>query len=60
MINLEKKTQKEKNPSPGGHSVVNNMEGGGGDGLIVWDLEFLLGKDILGFFKNIDLDNSQG
>ena len=58
MINLEKKTQKEKNPSPGGHSVVNNM--GGGDGLIVWDLGFMLGKDILGFFKNIDLDNSQG
>ena len=27
-------------------------------GLIVWGLGFWLEKDILGFFKNIDLDNS--
>ena len=33
---------------------------GGGAGLIVWGLRFWLGKDILGFFKNIDLYNSQG
>ena len=31
---------------------------GGGAGLIVWGLGFWLGKDVLGFFKNIDLDNS--
>ena len=30
----------------------------GGAGSIVWGLGFLLGKDILGFFKNIDMDNS--
>ena len=35
----------------GGHSVIKNMELG------VW---FWLGKDILGFFKKIDLDNSWG
>ena len=29
-----------------------------GAGFIVWGLGFWLGKDILGFFKNIDLDNS--
>ena len=28
-----------------------------GAGSIVWGLGFWLGKDILGFFKNIDLDN---
>ena len=38
------------------------MGGGGGGGgwlnsLGSW---ILVGKDILGFFKNIDLDNSQG
>ena len=31
---------------------------GKGAGLIVWGLGFWLEKDILGFFKNIDLDNS--
>ena len=31
---------------------------GGGAGSRVWGLEFCLGKDILGFFINIDLDNS--
>ena len=41
---------------PGGHSIVKNT--GGGAGSIVWGLGFWLGKDILGFFKNIDLDNS--
>ena len=40
----------------GGHSIVKNA--GGGVGSIVWGLGFWLGKDILGFFKNIDLDNS--
>ena len=29
-------------------------------GSIVWSLTFWLGKDILGFVKNIDLDNSYG
>ena len=29
-----------------------------GAGSIVWGLGFWLGKDILGFFKNIALDNS--
>ena len=29
-------------------------------GSIVWGLRFWLGKDILGFVKNIDLDNSYG
>ena len=38
----------------GGHSIVNNT----GAGSIVWGLGFWLGKDILGFFKNIDLENS--
>ena len=42
----------------GEHSTVKNTgEGAGG---IVWGLGFWLGKDILGFFKNIDLDNSEG
>ena len=41
----------------GGHSVLKNT-GGGAAGFIVWGLGFWLGKDILGFFKNIDLDNS--
>ena len=40
---------------PGGHSIVKNT-GGGGAGSIV--LQFWFGKAILGFFKNIDLDNS--
>ena len=39
----------------GGHSVAKNA---GGAGSLVWGLGFWLGKDILGFFKNIDLDNS--
>ena len=38
----------------GGHSIVKNW----GAGWIVWGLEFWLGKDILGFFKKIDLDDS--
>ena len=39
----------------GGHSIVKKY---GGAGSIVWGLGFWLGKDILGFLKNIDLDNS--
>ena len=39
----------------GGHSMVKST---GGPGSIVWGLGFWLGKDILGFFKNTDLDNS--
>ena len=39
-----------------GHSIVKIR----GAGSIVWGLGFWLGKDILGFFKNIDLDNGQG
>ena len=39
-----------------GHSMVKNT--GGGAGSIVWGLGFWLGKYILGFFKNIDLDDS--
>ena len=31
---------------------------GGGLAPIVWGLRFWLGNDILGFFKNIDLDYS--
>ena len=38
--------------------MVKNTEGGGGADSIVWGLGFWLGKDILGFLKNIDLDNS--
>ena len=41
---------------PRGHSIVRNT--GGEAGSIVWGLGHWLGKDILGFFKNIDLDNS--
>ena len=40
--------------APGGHSTVKNT-GGWLDNL---GSEILIGKDILGFFKNIDLDNS--
>ena len=40
-----------------GHFIVKNT---GGACSIVWGLGFWLGKDILGFFKNIDLDNSWG
>ena len=40
-----------------GHFVVNNTGGGGADS-IVWGLGFWLGKDILGFFKNMDLDKN--
>ena len=39
----------------GGHSIVKNTGGGWLDGL---ESGILVGKDILGFFKNIDLDNS--
>ena len=42
--------------SQGVHSIVKNT--GGGAGSIVWGLGVWLGKDILLFFKNIDLDNS--
>ena len=47
---------RSKHLKPGGHSIVKNT--GGGAGSIVWGLGFWLGKDTLGFFKNIDLDNS--
>ena len=40
---------------PRGHSMVKNM---GGASSIVRGLGFWLGKDILGFFKNIDFYNS--
>ena len=43
---------------PRGHSVVKNT--GRGADSIVWGLGFWLGKYILGFFKNIDSDKSQG
>ena len=36
----------------GSHSIVKNT------GSIVWGLGFWLGKHSLGFFKNIDLENS--
>ena len=39
---------------PGGHSIVKNT-GGWLDSL---GSGILVGKDILGFYKNIDLDNS--
>ena len=39
--------------SPGGHSIVKNTWAWAGS--IVWGLGFWLGKDILGFWKNIDL-----
>ena len=42
-------------PGGGGHSIVKKYRGVGS---IVLSLGFWLGKDILGFFKNIDLDNS--
>ena len=38
----------------GGHSIVKNMGGGWLDSL---GSGILVGKDILGFYKNIDLDN---
>ena len=41
--------------SPWGHSIVKNPGGGWLDSL---GSEILVGKDILEFFKNIDLDNS--
>ena len=41
-------------PGGGAHSLVKNTERAGS---IVWGLGFWLGKDILGFFKNIDLGN---
>ena len=44
------KSQEDKN-------IVKNT---GEAGSIVWGLRFWLGKDILGFVKNIDLDNSYG
>ena len=40
---------------PGGHSIVKNMVGGWLDSL---ESGILVGKDILGFYKNFDLDNS--
>ena len=41
----------------GGHSIVKNMGGGWFNSL---ESGILVGKDILGFYKNIDLDNSYG
>ena len=41
--------------APGGHSIVKNTGGGWLDNL---ESAILVGKDILGFFKNINLDNS--
>ena len=38
--------------------VKNTAGGRGGSWLDSLDLGFRLGKDILGFFKSIDLDNS--
>ena len=43
--------------SQGGHSTVK-IRGGGGGWHNSLGSEILVGKDILGFFKNIDLDNS--
>ena len=40
---------------PGGHSIVKNVVGGPLDSL---ESGILVGKDILGFYKNFDLDNS--
>ena len=48
MVNLT-------NLHPRGHSTVKNTKGGWLDSL---GSEILVGKDILGFFKNTDLDNS--
>ena len=42
---------------PRGHSTVKNTGGGGGSWLDSLGSGIWLGKDILGFFKNIDLDN---
>ena len=42
-------------PGGGGHSIVKNTGEGCLDSL---GSGILVGKDILGFFKNIDLDNS--
>ena len=41
---------------PGGHSIVKNT--GGGRWLDSLESGILVGKDILGFYKNSDLDNS--
>ena len=50
------KNGENKVATPGGaHSIVIR-----GAGSIVWGLGFWFEKDILGFFKNIDLGNSQG
>ena len=40
---------------PRGGTLLSKIWGAGS---IVWSLGFWLGKDILRFFKNIDLDNS--
>ena len=40
--------------------MKNIVKNTGEAGSIVWGLRFSLGKDILGFVKNIDLDNSYG
>ena len=48
-------TLKNDVPRGGGHRIVKNTGGGWLDSL---GLGFWLGKDILGFFKYIDLDNS--
>ena len=44
--------------SQGGGTL--QLKYGGGGWLDSLGSEILVGKDILGFFKNIDLDNSQG
>ena len=46
--------KKSISQDPREHSIVKNTDGCS----IVWDPGFRLGKYILGFFKNIDLDNS--
>ena len=48
-------TGSDLNPQRG-HSLVKNTRGGGW--LDSLGSEILVGKDILGFYKNIDLDNS--
>ena len=44
-------------PSTPGGTLQLKIRGEGA-GSIVWGLGYCLGKDILGFFKNIDLDSS--
>ena len=47
--------------SQGRHSIIkNSWGGGGGSWLNILGSRFWLGKNNLGFFKNIYLDNSYG